>query len=505
MNNFTRFFAALITLALVGEESAQARTYKFWWEGYIPPVIFQTPEQGCEYIYYVELPGISSYYRPEKSFYDPDFKFKRFQCGSDLNQGYFGSVDYGEVTCDDSEVLDFPSMQCKRIGAIGRATEISTCDVPTSTPDVFVGNPVNVISGNKMQQEIDLTAGGGHSIKVFRTYNSLNGAWVHNFSSRLDFASGSVVVIKGDSGASAYTEKSGVYTSVSDIGKLSYDGVNSQWIYNSVDRSTYFYSAIGKLIKVSNPDGGNVTLNYVVGSSSTRIQLSDEYENIVELEEDSRHQLLSMKSKDFMVNYTYNSSGMLSRVAKSNGGVEMVRSYKYESPSSDKFLTGILNERGIVYASGEYDSLGRAVSSKHANESQKTEITYGTGYSTVINSLGRKSIYHYDVIGGIQKITSIEGEPTPNCPYSNSTYTYNDRGLVLTKTDAKGLITTYEYNDRGFEISRTEASGTTLARTTTTEWDPDRFLPIRVIEPNRVTVYSYDNQGRELTRRSTSR
>ncbi|RMR76542.1 YD repeat protein, partial [Pseudomonas savastanoi pv. fraxini] len=43
------------------------------------------------------------------------------------------------------------------------------------------------------------------------------------------------------------------------------------------------------------------------------------------------------------------------------------------------------------------------------------------------------------------------------------------------------------------------------ARTTTTEWDPDRFLPIRVIEPNRVTVYSYDNQGRELTRQSTSR
>ncbi|WP_230851509.1 hypothetical protein, partial [Pseudomonas savastanoi] len=87
MNNFTRFFAVLITLAFVSEESAQARTYKFWWEGYIPPVIFQTPEQGCEYIYYVELPGISSAYRPEKSFYDPYYKSKRFQCGSDLNQG----------------------------------------------------------------------------------------------------------------------------------------------------------------------------------------------------------------------------------------------------------------------------------------------------------------------------------------------------------------------------------------------------------------------------------
>ncbi|GFZ62852.1 hypothetical protein PSE10C_51950 [Pseudomonas amygdali pv. eriobotryae] len=37
------------------------------------------------------------------------------------------------------------------------------------------------------------------------------------------------------------------------------------------------------------------------------------------------------------------------------------------------------------------------------------------------------------------------------------------------------------------------------------QWDPDRFLPIKVIEPNRITVYSYDNQGRELTRQSTSR
>ncbi|WP_375232633.1 RHS repeat domain-containing protein, partial [Pseudomonas savastanoi] len=114
-------------------------------------------------------------------------------------------------------------------------------------------------------------------------------------------------------------------------------------------------------------------------------------------------------------------------------------------------------------------------------------------------------LHRYEIISGVKRLVEVKGEPTPDCPATNSSYTYNDRGLVLTKTDAKGLITTYEYNDRGLEISRTEASGTSLARTTTTEWDPDRFLPIRVIEPNRVTVYSYDNQGRELTRQSTSR
>ncbi len=144
--------------------------------------------------------------------------------------------------------------------------------------------------------------------------------------------------------------------------------------------------------------------------------------------------------------------------------------------------------------------------SQHAGGASLIQINYNAdGSSTVTNELGKKTVYRYKNISGVKRISSIEGEPSANCPASNSVYTYNDRGQVLTKTDAKGLVTTYDYNDRGLEVSRTEATGTALARPTTTEWDPDRFLPIKVIEPNRITVYSYDNQGRELTRQSTSR
>nr|WP_239987078.1 RHS repeat domain-containing protein [Pseudomonas syringae] len=106
---------------------------------------------------------------------------------------------------------------------------------------------------------------------------------------------------------------------------------------------------------------------------------------------------------------------------------------------------------------------------------------------------------------GVRRIISIVGEPTPDCPASDTSYTYNTHGQILTKTDAKGLITTYAYNDRGLETSRTEASGTPLARTVTTEWGADRFLPVRIVEPDRITVYNYDAQGRELSRRTTSR
>ncbi|TBU99722.1 hypothetical protein DNK34_24100 [Pseudomonas dryadis] len=47
---------------------------------------------------------------------------------------------------------------------------------------------------------------------------------------------------------------------------------------------------------------------------------------------------------------------------------------------------------------------------------------------------------------------------------------------------------------------RTEASGTEQARTITTEWHPSLFLPLTVTEPDRITHYQYDDQGRPLSR-----
>ena len=64
----------------------------------------------------------------------------------------------------------------------------------------------------------------------------------------------------------------------------------------------------------------------------------------------------------------------------------------------------------------------------------------------------------------------------------------------------KGIVTTYDYNDRGLEVTRTEASGTAQARTVTTEWHPSLYLPLAVTEPDRITRYQYDAQGRQLSR-----
>lgn len=46
---------------------------------------------------------------------------------------------------------------------------------------------------------------------------------------------------------------------------------------------------------------------------------------------------------------------------------------------------------------------------------------------------------------------------------------------------------------------------TLKVRTITTEWHTTRVLRIKVVEPTRITVYTYDDQGRETGRQVSAR
>lgn len=198
------------------------------------------------------------------------------------------------------------------------------------------------------------------------------------------------------------------------------------------------------------------------------------------------------------INYVYDTTGRLTQVDRQYLDSHSVEYYRYESPVSSKLLTAVVDVNGRVLAQWTYDSSERALSSEHANGAEKVSLIYNAdGSTTVTNEYGKKTIYRFQVIQRINRITSIEGEPTPNCPYSNSTFFYDAQGLLKTKTDAKGNLTTYDYNNRGLETSRTEASGTPQARSIVTEWHPTLFLKTKVTEPDRITTYQYDAQGRQ--------
>lgn len=191
--------------------------------------------------------------------------------------------------------------------------------------------------------------------------------------------------------------------------------------------------------------------------------------------------------------FTYTPNGLLQTLTHPNG---TSRQYHYEDARFPTALTGITDERGIRYATWQYDAQGRAISSEHAGGAEKTLLAFNPdGSTTVTNPLGKKTTYFFENVLGIKRVKKVTGEPTASCLGANQDYTYNSQGYLETKTDWKGIQTRFEYDAYGRETSRTEAYNTPQARTISTQWHPTLNLKARITEPGKVTDYTYSPQG----------
>lgn len=362
-----------------------------------------------------------------------------------------------------------------------------------------IGNPINLSSGNKYQLETDYRYGDNSPLVFSRTYNSIDGLWVHNFSTSLRISDTVIVLVKNDGGESYFQRQDGTTTPISNIlGSLKPD--NEKWVYTSDRNEKHVFDSTGRIIEIISPSGYSQGITY----NSNHLIVRDSFNRSFSFSEDFQHQPLSLNHENGNIVYTYDQTRRLSSVQITRNGKAHTRSFEYTAAAGPRLLTAIIDERGVKFSTWSYDAMGRATLSEHAGIAGKISLLYNNdGSTTVFNELGKKSVYRFQLINGSKYVTSIEGEPSPNCLASNSSYTYNERGQILAKVDAMGVITTYTYNDRGLETSRTEASGSAQARTIITEWDATRFLPTRVVEPSRTTFYSYDSQGRELSRQTT--
>jgi hypothetical protein len=364
-----------------------------------------------------------------------------------------------------------------------------------------IADPIDISSGNTYLRQVDLPETKDGTISFSRTYNSIDGVWRHNYSTNLLISPEMVVLRKSDGKESYFSRQSSTGNlSSNDDGELEF--LDKSWIYKARNGSSYYFSEGGRLDAIKDRGGNGQSVAYEGNS----IRVSDDFGGSVIFNEDFLHQPTRLTAENVAISYTYDSDFKLTSLQKKFGSSNLFRGFSYAAELGKRLLTAITDERNIEFASWKYDKEGRAISSQHSGGAGLIHVSYNVdGSSTVTNELGKNTVYRYQQIGGIKRVASIEGEPSANCPESNSTYTYNERGQVLTKTDAKGLITVFMYDNRGLETSRTEASGTPSARTITTEWDAARFLPVRVVEPYRTTFYSYDMQGRELGRQTTPR
>jgi len=413
------------------------------------------------------------------------------------------SVNVGQICQESSNLSDSNPLlvqvdgSCKKLSQSPMNKGIPHTSSCTET-NSLAGNLINFATGNKLQIETDLGQIKNSSLEITRHFNSVDGLWRHNYSKELHIGN-TILVLTDNDGAESYFKITGELATPINGYERFLKKDNDTWTLYNNDNSSDTFNSAGR---VSAHRSAN--FSYDTTYSNGFIEVSDKSGFKITITEDAQKQPLKIATPDTTFTYNYNDTSRLVSVIKTANGIQSKRTHLYGVETDPNLLTGITDERGIRYATWTYDDQGRAISSEHAGGAERTLVSYNTdGSSTVTNALGKRTTYRFQTIQGIRRITAIEGEPSANCPYSNSSFTYDDRGLVKTRTDNKGNVTTFDYNDRGLEVSRTEAYGTPQARTVTTTWHPTLLLPATITEPDRITNYSYDAQGRVLSRQTS--
>ena len=159
-------------------------------------------------------------------------------------------------------------------------------------------------------------------------------------------------------------------------------------------------------------------------------------------------------------------------------------------------ISNIEDNTKTLYANFDYDDQGRTIVSELADGSDRVSVSYPTENTRVItNALHKNSTFTFADVDGVTRLKSVAGEATVNCAESNTAYEYYPNGYIDTKTE-NDRITKYTYENNGLEETKIEALGTPQEKTTYTQWHSGFSKPTKIIEPERTTVYTYDDQGR---------
>ncbi len=393
--------------------------------------------------------------------------------------------------CPDGYVGESPN--CIRAGS-GKESNIGGSCLNTN-------RPINIPTGNKFFQISDYR---DNDFSFTRSYNSIAGRWVFEYQQRLIIQSDLIVVERPDGKLITFSVNGGVFSPNSQ--RREQLSVNNGIYTLTLPNNRYeTYDTAGRLLSIDTLYDDTISLSYDTNS----ITVNKNDQQIILTTNSANHITQAVFPDATSVTYSYVnilSSPMLSSATHSDTSM---RRYFYEDTRFPTYITGIEDENGNRISSVQYDDEGRAISSERGplnSGVERTQIQYNSdGTRTLTNALGKQSTYHFTQFNGEYKMTQVEGHPSANCAGANKNYTYDTNGFMASKTDWKGNATTYINNDRGQVLSRTEASGTPQARTITTEWHADYNLPTKITEPSRVTDMTYDANGRLLSRTITDR
>ena len=407
----------------------------------------------------------------------------------------------------------------------------------SSASECGMGNPILASTGTKIQREVDYQGSGNLPLEVIRTYSSANplgnasDLWSWNYGNRMQLTTyaitGQAIAYYPDRRyVSFHQQTDGSWESTSGA-KISLSSVGENLVLSNFegDRVETF-DQFGNLLSVEK-SGSLLTFSYDEIEGQQRTTVANDYGSFIEVFHNDKGMperiidpagnitwytygdTLAPTSTVNLVSVAY---GDTSATQQSNA---QVRTYHYELDThpiaySSRLLTGITDERGVRYATFEYESGNQTTNTNYfrakASEnsgSNRFEFIYSGSDVEVTNPLGKKTIYSYVDIDRTRKLSEIEGIPTPNCLGTTQSMTYDSNGFVSSVTDQNGNVTAMTNDGLGQPLSTTLASGDASERTIARTWHPDFRLPTQEIYPDYTVDTTYNGSGNVLSRTVT--
>ncbi|MCU7921009.1 MAG: pilus assembly protein, partial [Candidatus Thiodiazotropha sp. (ex Epidulcina cf. delphinae)] len=371
------------------------------------------------------------------------------------------------------------------------------------------GNPIHVVTGNKYQQETDLTALPGTLGLVFsRHYNShsdytgpLGHGWRHSYDVHLQAEAEGYRLRQSDGRVIRFqaTETPGHYTAprLSD-GWLRVNDAQLTWHWRNGQQLQF--NPQGQLRYIVHPAGQTQSLYY--NPQDALFLVRDPQGRTLGLDHYPNGRIKALHDPAGQVTrYRYDEAGNLAQVTRPNGSQRL---YHYDDPHDRHNLTSITDERGVRYAAWAYDAQDRAILSTHADQVGQVKLDFSTaGETRVTDSQGKLSTYSTEIRDGVARVTAIHGPGCSSCGKGDVSYRYNERLQLTEITTRDGITKRYSYDAQGRTTAVTRQTLDTepqpIARY---EYADDTALkPSAVIRPSvnpqgeRRIDYRYNPQG----------
>jgi RHS repeat-associated protein len=443
---------------------------------------------------------------------------------------FFGPYEgeNGDFDCDEmpDRADNRPEQAQSRDGNLGSQPQLC---------NVHIENPINVATGNKYEEVLDLSVWiPGIPLEFRRSYNSqsnddgtgpLGYKWTHNYELSVEVIQASgprkVKIWDWDGRALYFTERS----SGSEIIYYGESGVKDRlkqviatgeyFLRRKEGNLTYQFGSDGKLEEISDPNGNTLTLTYTSGLLT---QVSNNFGKSLSIQYTNNRISSITDPKSQSISYGYTNGDLTSVTYPDDNSI----SYAY----SNHLLTDKYDTDGNLIGHWGYDSYSGVNNYySHIKDSvpqEEVTLSYPPRGTEVTSSTGTTT-YTVASIDGITVVQAIEGCST--CGGVNKSFQYSNY-LELTDVtfiDGGNQYTThYVYDnppdpkDKVGEINEmTEALGWPEQRITSytyTHPADDPFILTQstetvksVVDPqqDKVTTTTYDNQGNILSRQES--